>query len=189
VDKLVLNPRDAFTDMGLPHAAGGVTLRADAPSAITSIAPYTGQGKAVSDALKPLGATALPKVGSSSKGKGLGLWWVGAGQWFALGGTPADIMTALSGKAAAVDLSDGWVGFRIVGATARDVMARLCPLDTDPNVMPVGHVARTQFAHMMATVHVVEDGFQVLVMRSFLKTALEDTIRAIDTLAAEALIR
>jgi len=26
-------------------------------------------------------------------------------------------------------------------------------------------------------------------MRSFLKTALEDTIRAIDTLAAEALIR
>jgi len=189
VDTLVLEVRDAFTGLGLPHAAGGVTLVADTPSSITSIAPFAGQGKAVSDGLKPLGATALPKVGASTKGKGVGLWWVGAGQWMAMGGKAADIMAALEGKAAVVDLSDGWVVFRISGAGARNVFARLCPLDSDPSVMPVGHVARSEYAHLMAIVHVVDDGFQVLVMRSFLKTAIESTIQAIDMLAAEAQVR
>ena len=42
---------------------------------------------------------------------------------------------------------------------------------------------------MMAIIHVLENGFQVLVMRSFLKTAIEETKATLDRLAAEAALR
>ncbi|MEX0969857.1 MAG: sarcosine oxidase subunit gamma family protein [Paracoccaceae bacterium] len=189
MDKITLTARDAFTGMGLPHAAGTASLHADTPPSLVAIAPFAGQESAVSAELKKLGGGALPAAGHSAPGKAMALWWSGHGQWLALGAELGTLQAALAGKAAVVDQSDGWGGFSITGSVARDVMGRLCPLDTHPGTMPTGHVARSQFAHMMAVIYVLEDGFQVLVMRSFLKTAIEDTKRAIDTLAAEAPIR
>lgn len=189
MDKFTLDVRDAFSGLGMPHAAGACAVRADQPASLFSVQPFAGQDGAVSAALEALGGAALPAARQSAKGKTFGMWWAGVGQWLAVGGDGAALQTALAGKAAVVDQSDGWVGFCLSGAGARDVLARLCPLDTDPSAMPPGHVARSQFAHMMAFIHVCDGGFQVLVMRSFLKTAIEDTKAAIDRLAAEAVLR
>ena len=189
MDKITLTARDAFTGLGLPHAAGHASLRADTPASLLAIAPFAGQGAAVSDALKKLGGAALPGAGQSAKGKAMALWWGGHGQWLALGADIGALHAALAGKAAVVDQSDGWVGFAISGSAARDVLGRLCPLDTHASAMPPGHVARSQYAHMMAIIPVLENGFQVLVMRSFLKTAIEETKATLDRLAAEAALR
>lgn len=186
MDKITLIERDAFSDMGLPHSAGGVTLAADQPGFMVSVAPFAGQDAAVSAALTAIAGCALAAIGTSCQGAEFDLWWVGQGQWMATGAgdQSAQVIDALQGLAAAVDQSDGWVGMRISGTTAGDVMARLCPLDVE--MMPVGAVARSQFAHMMAIIRALDGGYQVLVMRSFLRTATHHTITAMDSLAAQA---
>lgn len=74
--------------------------------------------------------------------------------------------------AAATDLSDGQVALRLSGPSARDLLAKGCPLDLHERTFPAGSCAGTLLAKASVTIHLVEDSpagpvFDLYVARSF----------------------
>ncbi|MSU88646.1 sarcosine oxidase subunit gamma [Rhodobacteraceae bacterium 2CG4] len=121
----------------------------------------------------------LPPPGMSAILGGARVLWMGRALWFVLGAAPDLPGMALS------DQSDGWAGFRLTGAGTRAVLARLCPLDLHPAVFPEGATARSELAHMAASITAEADGYLILVMRSFAGTALDELETAMRSVAAQ----
>ena len=170
--------------IGQPIKIGEAVLHSLQPDNIVSVAPLKGQGKAVNDALLGAIKLGLPEVGAVNINKNTRVMWTGQGQWFVTGKTDADTLAkALSGKAAVTDQSDGWQVLTLTGADALDVMSRLCPLDF--GAMTLGQTARTEFAHMMAAITPMKDGFEIMIMRSFAKTAVHEAREAMERVAAQ----
>ncbi len=66
------------------------------------------------------------------------------------------------------DQSDSWVTLRISGENCLEALERICPLDIDPIVFPVGSVARTSMEHMATIIiHESEGSYLLLSLRSF----------------------
>jgi sarcosine oxidase gamma subunit len=61
----------------------------------------------------------------------------------------------------------------------------LCPLDLADRGFATDAAARTQFAHMMALVCRCPDGYEVMVMRSFGRSAVYHTQAAMQSVAAQ----
>lgn len=121
----------------------------------------------------------LPPPGSTAKTGEARIIWMGRNLWFVLGDPPKFPGTAQT------DQSDGWAGFRLTGEGARDVLARLCPLDLHPDGFPEGATARSELAHMAASITAEADGYLILVMRSFAGTALDELETAMRSVAAQ----
>lgn len=69
--------------------------------------------------------------------------------------------------ALAVNVSDARASFRIRGPHARDVLAKLCPVDLDPAVFTQGRFRRTRMAQVPAALWLcADDAFQVICFRS-----------------------
>ena len=177
-----LNASDTL--IGRPVEIGGAVLQCNQPLNILSVAPFKGQGMAVSDALKASLKLNLTAVGRVVTRKDIRIMWAGQGQWFVVGefdlGWLAD---ALSEYAATTDQSDAWVTLTLVGADVDTVMSRLCSLDLSEFVE--GQTARTEFAHMASCITPVKDGYEVMVMRSFAKTAVHNIKTVMTKLAAQ----
>jgi sarcosine oxidase subunit gamma len=123
----------------------------------------------------------------------IGALWLGPDQWLVtcpagdVAGLLASLREALAGVHAAItDVSDGRVAFRVAGPSARDVLAKGCPLDLHPRAFPPGRCAQTLLAKASVLIHLTDDGpergpgFDVYVARSFadyLWTWLEDAGR------------
>jgi sarcosine oxidase subunit gamma len=119
--------------------------------------------------------------------------WLGPDEWLVT--CPASEVARLHGAlrealaevhAAVTDLTDGRVAFRLAGPSARDVLAKGCPLDLHPRAFPPGRCAQSLLAKASVLIHLVEDdaergpSFDVYVGRSFadyLRTWLEDAGR------------
>ncbi|MBD3625848.1 MAG: sarcosine oxidase subunit gamma [Rhodobacteraceae bacterium] len=134
---------------------------------ITSVAPLAG----AQPDLPPPGRTA--ERGDSR------ILWMGRDLWFVLGEAPDLPGITLT------DQSDGWAGFRLTGQGARAVLARVCPLDLHPSNFPDGATARSELAHMAASITAEADGFLILVMRSFVGTALDEIETAMRSVAVQ----
>ena len=65
-----------------------------------------------------------------------------------------------------VDVSDARAAFTVSGSGARDVLARLCPVDLHPDSFGVGEVRRTRLAQIAAAFWMHDDGFDVVCFRS-----------------------
>ncbi|MBF9034031.1 sarcosine oxidase subunit gamma [Rhodobacterales bacterium HKCCE2091] len=153
------------------------------PDAITSVAPYPGQEAAVSAALKDRIGAPFPAPGRSTTGADGSLAaWSGLDQCFVFG--PA--LDAIDG-AAVTDQSDAWAGIEIVGEDAREVLARLSPLDLRPGVFEPGHTARSLIGHMPALIMRTGDAvYLLLVFRSMAATAAHEIETAMKGVAARA---
>ena len=119
--------------------------------------------------------------------------WLGPDQWLVtcpardLPGLLASLREALAGVHAAItDVTDGRVAFRLAGPSARDVLAKGCPLDLHPRAFAPGRCAQSLLAKASVLIHLVDDepergpSFDVYVARSFahyLWTWLEDAGR------------
>ncbi|MGV6848866.1 MAG: sarcosine oxidase subunit gamma [Marinibacterium sp.] len=69
--------------------------------------------------------------------------------------------------ALAVDVSDMRARFAVTGAPAREVLAKLCPIDLSPEGFTAGTVRRTRLAQIAAFVWLRQDGrFDVACLRS-----------------------
>ena len=80
------------------------------------------------------------------------------------GTTPAN----LAGVGAVTPLTHSRVRIAISGAAAREVLAKLIPVDLHPSVFTPGSVALTGIHHTPVTVHCTGDGsFDIYVMRTF----------------------
>jgi sarcosine oxidase subunit gamma len=78
------------------------------------------------------------------------------------------IQTALGAvHALAVNVSDARASFRVSGAHARDVMAKLCPVDLSPSAFATGTVRRTRMAQVPAAFWMSDkETFQIICFRS-----------------------
>lgn len=173
----------------LPLTRGGAMLAAWQAPAMTSISPFAGQTGAVSAALASAFGVGLGGAGQCAVSDGVEMLWMGRRLWFALGPATTQVASAVAGLAATTDQSDGWAGLTLTGSDAAAVLARLCPLDTDPGVFAAGATARTEVAHMMASVTPVATGFRLLVLRSFAGWAVHHTAAAMTSVATQRAIR
>ncbi|MBI1493519.1 sarcosine oxidase subunit gamma [Halocynthiibacter styelae] len=166
----------------LPITSETVSLTELTPSAITSFMPYKGREKAASTALKKACGMALPGPNEASGTEGARAIWSGRGQCFILDtGVPADLAT----EGAITDQSDAWAVMQLAGAGAQDVLARLVPVDLRLAAFKPGQTVRTEMQHMMASITRSGDtSFDIMVMRSFAKTAVHDLHEAMKSVAA-----
>jgi len=123
----------------------------------------------------------LPNEPNSTSGKGdLTALWQGPDAWLVtcppdeVGARIDKLSKALSDAHAAItDVSDGQVALRLAGPSARDLLAKGCPLDLHPRAFPPGSCAGSLLAKASALIHLALDEpqagptFDLYVARSF----------------------
>lgn len=155
--------------------AEGLRLSVEQLGPITSLMPYRGQEAALSSALARLYGLSWPDAGWSAKGDdGALCLWSGRAQGLLIG--PKPDVPQLERVAAVVDHSDAWKALRLTGPRARDVLARLVPVDLR---LPDGRCLRSPLQHVPAVILCEADGVMILVPRSMAGTAWEDLTGAI----------
>jgi hypothetical protein len=166
---------------GLPKSIGAARLEEWLPGPITALSPYAGQHAAVDAALQPLGLAFPGPNAMLASGAGR-MVWTGRAQAFLIGVPCPDVPGA-----AITDQSDGWVGLRLSGPSARDVLARLVPLDLRDSAFGVGTAARSMLGHMpLVLMRPAPDVWEVLTFRSMARTALHELAEAMTALAGRA---
>lgn len=151
---------------------------------IWSIAPYRGQAAALSAALTAAHGLPFPAPGALLSKEGACIAWSGLDQAFLIG-VAAD--PALASHAALTDQSDAWVRLILSGPMARDVLARLVPIDLSPSACPPGSARRTLLGHMPALIlQRSGDDFEILLFRSMAGTAVAELAGVMKMVAARA---
>ena len=165
----------------LPKTIGTVTFTEIDASRMTLVAPFAGQQKTVSDALKSSIGVGFPAP-NRSLGTSPRALWCGRGQALIVGADFPDL-----DGAACVDHSDAWAIVRIDGADATALLARLTPIDLRPPTFKRGHTARTLIGHMTGGItRLGVQSFEVMVMRSMAATLMHDLTQAAQNIAARA---
>ncbi|WP_233192674.1 sarcosine oxidase subunit gamma [Acidimangrovimonas sediminis] len=163
----------------VPVTHGALVLSDATPAAVTSVAPFRGKGRAVAEALAPMGLT-LPAPNRMETGPVGRIVWFGPGQALLLDAAPGP----LAGLAALTDQSDGWVGLRLAGPGTEEVLARLVPIDLRPPAFGPGAAARAPLGHMTGVVMRADDGIEILVFRSMARTAVHEIATAMRQITA-----
>jgi len=123
------------------------------------------------------GATGLTltTVNRAVMARGTAALWLGPGNWLIKPGSDQAAALAALERAVAttqsslVDVSDLWFGVRMEGDRSRDLLAKGCALDLDPQVFAPGATAVTQLARLRALIHHVDGSpvYDVYVERSY----------------------
>lgn len=164
-----------------PVTIGAARLAEARVEAITWVAPFAGQERAVSAALKEAAGLTFPKPGRVSRSKTARALSVGAGQALVLGPE-----VAVEG-AACVAQGSAWAILALSGEDARAVLARLTPVDLRDAAFPVNATARTLIGHMTASLtRVGENAWEIMVFRSMAATLVHDLTRAMRQVAGRA---
>ena len=166
----------------LPLTIGSVTLSETDPGALTSLAAYAGQDKAVSRALKSAHGMAVPGPNRATGKEGARALWFGNRMILLQGPAPNSKLTK---HAALTDQSDAWAVVRLEGEGAADVLARLTPIDLRDSAFKRGHTARTELQHMMASItRLGPKSYQIMVFRAFGETLVHDLKTAMQSVAS-----
>ncbi|PVA08173.1 sarcosine oxidase subunit gamma [Thalassorhabdomicrobium marinisediminis] len=144
------------------HAERGmITLRADLSDGT------------VGEAVRAATGHAIPAAGKIAGDGTKGVLWMSPDELLIM--VPYDtvdaaleqIVTALSGvHHLAVNVSDARAVFTVAGDDAREVLARLCPVDLHAQSFGVGDFRRTRLAQVPAAFWQHETGFDVVCFRS-----------------------
>ena len=166
----------------LPIEVGALKLTEVMADHVTVLAPYKGQHKAVTEALKKHHGIALPAVNRVLGKEACRVLWFSQGQWVVIGPKPTLELAKLG---AVVDQSDAWAIVRLEGPNAEDVLARLVPVDVRRSVFKRGHTMRSTLYHMIASItRVGDNSFQVMVFRSMAETLVHDLRVAMQNVTA-----
>lgn len=164
----------------LPLSAGTVTASEEDLGVLTSLASF--KGADLSAALKDAHGMAAPAPNRATGKSGSRAIWFGREQVLLAGPSPD---AALAQHAALTDQSDAWAIIRVDGDAARDVLARLVPVDLRPAHFKRGHTARTLIMHMNGSVtRVGENTYILMVFRSMAATLVHDLKSAMEAVAA-----
>lgn len=157
----------------LPVEVGDSRLDEMHHEAITWVAPLDGHEAVL--------AFAFPAPDRMTGGGGRRALWSGSGQALVLG-------PPLHPEGAAVaDQSSAWAVLALSGPAARDVLARLTPLDLRDAVFPEGASARTLLGHMTAGIcRTGPETYEIMVFRSMTRTAVHEIARAMKGIAGRA---
>lgn len=139
-----------------------------------AIIPRPGGMAALAEALLTGFGIELPSLGRWVASRRLTLARTAPHQMLALrdgagNGLFEELEAALGAHAGVVDLSDARAAVRLQGPRARDLLARLLPLDLHPRAMQAGHAASTLAAHIGVLVLQLDDApsYELLCQRSF----------------------
>ncbi|MDZ7709632.1 MAG: sarcosine oxidase subunit gamma [Roseovarius sp.] len=166
----------------VPVTAGALRLTEGVPGRITALAPYKGQAEALGRALETAHGLGWPEPGRVIAGDGGAVQWFGLDLALLIGPEPD---TALADHAALTDQSDAWAVLRLDGPGARDVMARLTPLDLRAAVFGDGATARTDVAHMAGAVtRAGAQAYQIMAFRSMAASLVHEVELAMRRVAA-----
>lgn len=176
-----LKPKSSCNGL-LPLTIGTVTMTEITQGQITSVAPFAGAEKQVSDILKPTLGVGFPAAGRRlHKGDTVALW-VGPSMALIFGKVPD-----LQGKAAVVDQTDAQAIGQISGVAAVDILARLVPVDLRRATFKTGRTVRTLIGHMPGSVtRISANVIEVMVMRSMAGTLVHELSVAAKGVAARA---
>ena len=167
-----------------PIARGSLRINEETVGRITSIAPYKGQDRPCSEALQAAHGMAFPAPNRRTGKTGARAVWFGQRVAVLIGPAPE---ASLAQYAALTDQSDAWAVIRLEGAGAQDVLARLTPLDLRAGVFKQGHTARSELAHMAASITKVgRNAWQIMVFRAFAQTLAHELRVAAESVAARA---
>jgi sarcosine oxidase subunit gamma len=168
-----------FAGLELPLATGRCRLAPlpEPPRAI--LAPFR---RREAEVAARLGIEALPPPGQLAELAGGRLLWIGIGQWLA----ERLALPDLGDAASLTDQSDAFAGLALAGADAAEVLARLVPLDLAPAFFPPGRAARSLLRHVPLVLIATAEGFELLVPRSYARTAFEELGAAMRSVAARA---
>ena len=162
-------------DVDLPVRFGTVEISVFALGALSLVAPFDGQRRAVSAALKDALGVGLPSPNRVVRKGSHRAIWTGPDQALVAGPLPA-----LDGRAAVSDQSDAWASLQLTGPGVEEVLARLVPIDLRPQNFKTGHTARTLVGHMAASVTRVDaKTIEVMVMRSMAGTLVHELSEAV----------
>ena len=165
-----------------PLTIGTVTLAEVDLGTRTSIAPYTGQAKALGPVFKDAHGMAWPTPNRATGKDGARAIWFGRDMVLLAGPDPE---AGLAQHAALTDQTDAWAAVHLSGSGVEDVLARLVPLNLGAAAFKRGHTARTQIQHMNGSItRVGADTFLLLVFRSMAGTLRHDLQRAMESVAA-----
>ena len=178
VELIAKSPCDGM----LPLEIGDMRVSEENPGRLTLIAPFRGQDKEASNALKDAHGVSWPQPNRSTGKAGNRAIWFGRGQVLLAGPTPD---ASLRRFAALTDQSDAWAVTRLEGTAACDVLARLVPLDLRSDAFKRGHTARTELAHMMVSLtRTGPVAFQIMTFRSMAKSLVHELKTAMEGVAA-----
>lgn len=108
------------------------------------------------------------KVGAAHDNDGRTIMRIGPAQFWIVGPETDDAAARLQGQCAVTPLGHGRTRIAISGAPARDVLAKLMPLDFHPAVFTPGRFAMTGLHHTPVTIHCTgESSFDLYAMRTF----------------------
>jgi sarcosine oxidase subunit gamma len=165
-----------------PMTIGTVSLKEVDLGVLTSLAPYGGQRKSMSAALKAAHGMALPAPNRITGKAGAQAIWFGRDMALLAGPEP-DASLAVYG--ALTDQTDAWACLQMSGADSEDVLARLVPVDLRNAFFKRGHTVRSLVQHMNGSVtRTGADTFLVMIFRSMAGTLLHDLQRAMESIAA-----
>jgi sarcosine oxidase subunit gamma len=164
----------------LPFDIGAARLAPVDPGPIWQIGFWNRAGLA--RALKTAHALTLPGPGRTRARGPARLLWAGHRQYLLIGVDPDP---ALGDHAGLTDISDGWVAMRLTGRDWDRVLARLTPLDLRPAVFARGATARAELQHLQAQITRINDGVEILVMRSVAPWAADRIAAAMHSVAAQ----
>jgi sarcosine oxidase subunit gamma len=151
-----------------PLAIPGTSLvKLAPPRSIVSIAAFAGTLPQLQSAL----GVVLPKTPRRVSADGVTYLWAGPQSWLAISDDPAlasRLAAILQNLAAVTDQSDGRVTLSVSGRYAREILARLAPIDLYPSVFPADATALTLAGHISVQIWQDEAGdFQLACFRSF----------------------
>lgn len=108
------------------------------------------------------------KVGIVSEHAERRLMRIGPSQFWIIGPETDDIAATLRGQCAVTPLSNSRTRIFIEGVPAREILAKVMPLDFHPRVFTPGMFAMTGLHHTPVTVHCVDENrFELYAMRTF----------------------
>lgn len=148
---------------------GMITLRGDLGS------------RAMKSAATAAAGTEMPGIGRIAGDSSGGLCWMSPDELLLLcpyetvDATLERVQSALKDShALAVNVSDARAVFRVGGPHARDVLAKLCPVDLSPEAFGPGNFRRTRMAQIPAAIWLVDDEtFQIVCFRSVAQYAFD----------------
>ncbi len=137
----------------MSETAPAPTLQRLGPLSMVSLAARRGRGGALREATAASFGVELPGMGEWTEAGAVRFVATGPGQWLALRAEadPAlfdQLEAALGHAVLLVDVSDTRAVWRVSGSGAREVLARLVPVDLHPRTMQPGCAIATVAAHV-----------------------------------------
>jgi len=165
---------------GAEHEFNGVNVSEVTDKSLVMVAIPRGTLADVESAIKKSCGLSIPKMEQSteSSDSSITLWRLQNSQvlaYFSYEGDDSEshLKSKFNAPVYFTDQSDTWAMIRVNGPKSRDVLERICPINIDPEVFPVGSVSRTVMEHIGTIIfRDGDDSYVLLTMRSFGRSML-----------------